>query len=164
MMSDDTYRERHGDEPTDDASARHCDIKIDGLPGQLPPGEHRMTFEGMEYQPGGRPVLRFRYAEPLALQQAEDEGWLPAPAEVYRTKTGKIITGAMIEEWVAEAERGYEVPDLYQVSTTETLNVSRLARVIAALLARGVISERDLGVVPTDPERAAASIEDWLRS
>jgi hypothetical protein len=199
MMSEDpagrdpgeVYRERHGDEPGDDASARHCEIRIDGLPPGLPPGEHQVTFAGMEYQPGDtRPVLRFRYTgradeqvpeeqvRALSRQQAEDEGWLPAPAEVYRTKSGKIITEAMIEEWAAEAERGYDwseanrwpripPPDLYQVSTTETLNISRLARVIAALLARGVIGESDLGApvpVSMDPERAAADIEGWLRS
>jgi hypothetical protein len=171
MMSDETYRERHGDEPTDEyASARHCDIKIDGMPGQLPAGRYAVTFSGMEYQPAGRPVIRFRYEGVL-----NDDATVKAgPNEVYRTKSGKIITEVMIEEWAAEAERGYDgswagsdAPDLYQVSTTEVVNVSKLARVIAALLARGVIGESDLGApvpVSMDPKRAAADIEGWLRS
>jgi hypothetical protein len=32
------------------------------------------------------------------------------PATIYYTKAGKPITDEMIEEWAAEAERGYEVP------------------------------------------------------
>ena len=31
------------------------------------------------------------------------------PNQEYRTKTGKLITDAMIEDWAAEAERGYDV-------------------------------------------------------
>ena len=50
----------------DVASARHCDIKISNLPGQLPSGRYAMTFTGMEYQPGARPVIRFRYQGRLA--------------------------------------------------------------------------------------------------
>jgi hypothetical protein len=57
MMSDEL-----GPEPVDDEAARHCKIKIDGLPGQLPSGTYRMTFAGMEYRAGdNRPVIRFRF-------------------------------------------------------------------------------------------------------
>jgi hypothetical protein len=154
-VADEIYR--------DDATARHCEIRIDGLPDQLPAGRYAVTFSGMEYQPAGRPVIRFRYEGVL-----NDDATVKAgPNEVYRTKTGKIITEAMIDGWVAEAERGYDIPDLYQVSTTEVVNVSKLARVIAALLARGVIGESDLGApvpVSMDPKRAAADIEGWLRA
>ena len=216
MSDDETYRERHGDEPREDpelitaddiASARHCEIKVDGLPGQLPPGRYAVSFSGMEYSVGAaRPVLRFRYqgrladsaftpyerpepertGSPRVIEQAEAEGWLMPPAElpaVYRTKSGKVITDAMIEEWVAEAERGYDldqliprrdhtsppqpaqqVPDLYQVSTVETLNVSKLARVIAELLRRGVIDARAIGVPLNHSDGWGQQVEDWLRS
>lgn len=220
----DSYEERHGTEPTDDTgceglipepqhecdgtcpscqAARHVEIRIDGLPGQLQPGHHAVTFSDMEYSKGaGRPVIRFRYAGRLADDarimhqieqvQREDEaagapagGWLLPPAElpaVYRTRSGKIVTEAMIEEWVAEAERGYDldqliprrdhtsppqpaqqVPDLYQVSTVETINVSKLARVIAALLRKGVLDADDLGV-DYGAEGGWPGIERWLRA
>jgi hypothetical protein len=159
-VADEIYRERHRDEPTDDASARHCEIKIDGLPDQLPAGEYRVTFSGMEYRAGARPVIRFRYVGgTFELSRWPD----PAPNEVYRTKTGKIITEAMIDGWVAEAERGYDIPDLYQVSTTEVLNVSKLAVVISELLRRNALTRNGIGYphdVSSDPEY----IESWLRA
>jgi hypothetical protein len=278
----DTYEERHGTEPTGDTgceglvpdpelitaedieSARHCEIKIDGLPGQLPAGQYAVTFSGMEYSVGAsRPVIRFRYAGELnddatvkqpAAEQAEAEDWLLPPAElpeVYRTKDGRIITDAMIEGWAAEAEAGYDpdkfrerlsgiqilqgaayksaqrlsrdletrdlatqifkegeagipagwqaetegwlpsreeernqwpimdltrdadsppqppqqVPDLYQVSTVETINVSKLARVITEMLQGGLLSYEGLGLKLTPGGgRTAEQVERWLRS
>ena len=214
-------------EAEDVASARHVEIKIDGLPGQLQPGHHAMTFSDMEYRAGSnRPVLRFRYAGRLAddarimhqieqvqrppAEQAEAEGWLLPPAElpeVYRTRSGKIVTEAMIEAWVAEAERGYDFappmpqrqglwhrreeeanqwpremadraraaqqavnelgagpPDLYQVSTVETLNVSKLARIITQLVHKGVLDPAEIGLVPEPGTNLTPGVEDWLRS
>lgn len=252
-VADELYRERHGDEPREDpdlitagdvASARHCEIRIDGLPGQLPSGTYAVAFSGMEYPAGaGRPVLRFRYAGELnddatvkqpagvqaerekasrlmewpqpsdeelavraadarkahpqpAAEQAEAEGWLMPPAElpaVYRTRSGKIITDAMIEGWAAEAEAGYDpsqfappqpqrqglwrdadsppqppqqVPDLYQVSTVETINVSKLARVIAELIRKGGLLSPEMIGMKLDPGQGPTreQVERWLRS
>jgi hypothetical protein len=166
-----------------------------------------MTFSGYaEYPVGGRPVLRFRYAgseheitppeqqrldTAMAQTQAEAEGWLPPP--LYRTRSGKIITEAMIEGWAAEAEAGYDVsqlrervrrgettpteaqaevmrhvPDLYmaqQPHQAEVLNVSKLARVIVVLIHTGVITPESIGLVPgPDFGSMTPGVEDWLRS
>jgi alkylhydroperoxidase family enzyme len=154
----DSYEERHGQEPADDEdSARHCDIKISNLPRALGNGIYRVTFTGMEYQPGARPALRFRYlgpevrTEPFDFQhvtdemfeaaererekaaaQAENEGWLPErPNVVYSTKTGKLVTDAMIEAWVAEAEAGYDVDELRErVRSGQTTPTEAQAEVI----------------------------------
>lgn len=40
--------------------------------------------------------------------------------EVLRTKTGKVITEADIEEWAAEAEEGYEFHDFEPILAGET--------------------------------------------
>jgi hypothetical protein len=198
-----TYRERHGDEPT---GSPYFVTEIEGLPPHLPPGEYRMTFSGYaEYPVGGRPVLRFRYAgsehdltppeqqrldTAMAQTQAEAEGWLPPP--LYRTRSGKIITEAMIEGWAAEAEAGYDVsqlrervrrgettpteaqaevmrhvPDLYmaqQPHQAEVLNVTKLARVIVVLIHAGVIEPASIGLVPDEDSHLTPGVEDWLRS
>jgi hypothetical protein len=137
-----------------------------------------------------------RRAHPSAAEQAEAEGWLLPPAElpeVYRTRSGRIVTEAMIEGWAAEAEAGYDpgqfappqpqrqglwhrdadsppqppqqVPDLYQVSTVETINVSKLARVITEMLQGGLLSYEGLGLKLTPGGgRTAEQVERWLRS
>jgi hypothetical protein len=166
--SDETYRERHGDEPTDLASARHCEIRIDGLPGQLPAGEYRMTLTGMEYPVAGRPVLRFRYVgseheltppeqqrldTAMAQTQAEAEGWLPPP--LYRTRSGKIITEAMIERWAAEAEAGYDISQLRErVRRGQTTPTEAQAEVM-----RQVLGDDRPQPVPEPPAWATADAE-----
>jgi hypothetical protein len=141
-----TYRERHGDEPT---GSPYFVTEIEGLPPHLPPGEYRMTFSGYaEYPVGGRPVLRFRYAgseheltppeqqrldTAMAQTQAEAEGWLPPP--LYRTRSGKIITEAMIEGWAAEAEAGYDISQLRErVRRGETTPTEAQAEVMERIV------------------------------
>lgn len=180
-----TYRERHGDEPRDDASARHCEIRIDHLPGQLLPGRYAVSFIDMEYPVGAtRPVLRFRYqgrladvaytpdevaAEEQRLDDAYEQHPEPertgSPRSVEQDLYGEppLISRELIEAAVPDpARNAAQFPDLYQVSTVETLNVSKLARVVSALLRKGVLEASDLG----EDYGAAGSwpgIERWLR-
>jgi hypothetical protein len=164
--SDETYRERHGDEPT---GSPYFVTEIEGLPPHLPPGEYRMTFSGYaEYPVGGRPVLRFRYAgsehdltppeqqrldTAMAQTQAEAEGWLPPP--LYRTKSGKIITEAMIERWAAEAEAGYDISQLRErVRRGQTTPTEAQAEVM-----RQVLGDDRPQPVPEPPAWATADAE-----
>jgi hypothetical protein len=161
-----TYRERHGDEPT---GSPYFVTEIEGLPPHLPPGEYRMTFSGYaEYPVGGRPVLRFRYAgsehdltppeqqrldTAMAQTQAEAEGWLPPP--LYRTKSGKIITEAMIEGWAAEAEAGYDISQLRErVRRGQTTPTEAQAEVM-----RQVLGDDRPQPVPEPPAWATADAE-----
>lgn len=212
MMSDTSdeggYRERHGDEPTGDtgceglttdpdlitaqdvASARHCEIKVDGLPGQLPAGRYAVSFTGMEYVRGGRPVLRFAYQGRLA-----DAAFTPdelTPEEQGRLHMEMAHTRDLATEIFREGEAGIpagwlppreeerntwptrdagsppqppqQVPDLYQVSMTEVVNVSKLARVVAALLRNGTLTEQDTGELELHGPVLENDVENWLRS
>jgi hypothetical protein len=96
---------------------------------------------------------RLSGAMAVTRQQAEAEGWLP-PREEERNR------------WPI-MDLSQQPPDLYQVSITEVLNVSKLARVIAELLRTKAISAAAIGL-SMKPEDAGTSwnelVEGWLRS
>jgi hypothetical protein len=98
-MSDKDYVPRHAE---DDASARHCEIRIDGMPGQLPPGEYRISFGGYaEYPAGGRMVLRFRWlgaAEPSAREQLAEAFRTAASQPVVPFDSGGVLPPAPEDE------------------------------------------------------------------
>lgn len=86
----------------------------------------------------------------------------------YRTKSGRLISEAELLALSAEAEQGY---DLDKAQVRKTVNhpavITRLARVIAALMKKGILSEAELGMpfpVAMDFNRAEADIEGWLKS
>jgi len=95
------------------------------------------------------------------LSEAEIRALKAEERERYplRTVTGRNITEPEIAALSAEAEQGYEV--------MKPATVRKIARVIAMLMFKGMITETDLGApvpIAMDPERATADIEGWLRS
>lgn len=194
MMSNDAGCEGYEPDPElitaeDIASARHCEIRIDGLPGQLRQGTYAVYFTGMEHGPGiDRPILRFRFAG--AYPQIQ---YPVPPAGVQAQITDEIterhrphfLTSAEVQaENAAQAEAGgwltpqpqrqglwSQPPDLYLGTphgTTEVINVSKIARVITALLEADIIRPPQIGM-STDQsagswDDVAEQVEGWLRS
>ena len=151
---DETYRERHGDEPVHDCdgtcpdcqSARHCEIRIDGLPGQLRQGTYAVYFTGMEYGPGiDRPILRFRYSGVYPQQQApglkaqareilkEGEAGIPEPE---RTGTPRMAEQAEAEGWLLPPP---ELPEVYR---------TRSGKIITEAMIEGWVAEAEAGYDP----------------
>jgi hypothetical protein len=83
----------------------------------------------------------------------------PQPREVYRTRSGAVITDAMVEGWAAEAEAGYD-PDQPR---PHVVNVNKLARVVAELVNSGVIDREDIGMQMRG-HLNVTDVETWLRS
>lgn len=84
----------------------------------------------------------------------DDEYW-------GRTRTGKVITDAMVQEWADEAERGYDVDKLLAQQRSEQDPCRMVGDAILLERALRVLERRYRRVIMTDAHaRAAAS---WLR-
>lgn len=187
--AEESYRERHGTEPVHDCdgtcpaceNAGQFSIAVDGLPRHMRQGTYAMYFTGMEHQAGApRPVLRFRFAgvypqiqypvpEPertgsprTPAGQAEAEGWLPRREEEANQWPREMTDRARAAQQAVN-DLGAGPPDLYQVSTVETINVTKLAHVIAALANTGTIDREAVGMQMRG-QLNPADVETWLRS
>ena len=121
-------------------------IRIEGLPPTLPPGNYEVELTGeVSYRTGCGPVVYARYVGP-ALQQVTVPD---APDEAERTR------------FQHEMRAMYPDP-----KTRGKVNVHRLANVIDALLATGVIQPYMIGL-PYYGEGGTGrqeAIERWLRN
>jgi hypothetical protein len=86
----------------------------------------------------------------------------PPPAEGWgRTTTGKVITDAMVEEWAAEAERGYDVEQLLAQQRSDQDPCRMVGDAIVLERALRVLQRRYLRVILTEP--TAHAVVTWLR-
>jgi hypothetical protein len=84
---------------------------------------------------------------------------------LWRCSEFRCGVGAEIVTGEAPGLELSKPPDLYQVSTVETINVTRLARVIAELVRKGgTVSPQAIGLTLDNGKSWNDQIEDWLRS